>query len=461
MNANVEEPGTALAELRSSLHGSVLAAGDEEYEQARRVWNGTIDRRPDAVVRCSGPGDVVAALRFARSARLEVAVRGGGHSLPGFSASEGGVVIDLSPMRGVKVDVEARTAIVGGGATWGDFDLATHAYGLAAPGGLVSTTGVGGLTLGGGIGWLTRKYGLACDNLLGAEVVLASGEIVTSSFADKPDLLWALRGGGGNFGVVTSFTFALHPVDVVTAGFLLFEMTRFDEVMRAYSGYCGAFSDDFSTMPVVMTAPDQDGVPGALRGAPALGIAGCHCGPAQEAEGELAPLRGLTPAADFFHAIPYPDLQRMFDADLPPGDRYYFKGGFVDDWNDELATIVKRNMAAKPSARDEFDLHHMGGAASRVPDSASPFPGRRAAFIYNVIAAWSSSSDDDANRGWARQFAADLEAAGGHPGYGNFLSDAGSPEALLNSEVKQRLVDLKRRYDPENVFHLNHNIAAG
>jgi len=438
----------------------VLTAGDQGYDEARRVWNGTIDRQPAAVVRCAETSDVVAALRFARQSRLEVAVRGGGHSLPGFSTSDGGVVIDLSLLRGVDIDAEANTARVGGGCTWADFDAAAHPFGLAAPGGLVSTTGVAGLTLGGGIGWLTRKYGLACDNLLWAEVVLATGEVIEASFTENADLLWGLRGGGGNFGVVTSFTFALHPVDLVTAGLLLFEMARFDEVMAFYRNYYPQLSDDFSTMPVVMTAPDQELVPEWLRARPALAVAGCHCGDATQAETDLAPLRALNAAADLFGTIPYPDLQKMFDTDLPPGDRYYFKGGFIDQLTDELIKIVGRHMAAKPSARCEFDLHQMGGAVSRVADQGSPYPGRRAAFTYNIIAAWSGASDDELHRNWARGFAADLEAAGGRAGYGNFLSEGTAAADLFNSGATQRLVDLKRRYDPENRFHLNHNIVA-
>ena len=446
--------------LRAAVHGRVLVPGDNSYDPARMVWNGTIDRRPAAVVSCAGTGDVVAALRFAQAQGLEVAVRGGGHSLPGFSASDGGVVIDLSRMRGVEVNPDGTAATVGGGCTWGDFDAATHRFGLATPGGLVSTTGVGGLTLGGGIGWLSRKYGLACDNLLGAEVVLATGETVRASFVEDPDLLWGLRGGGGNFGIVTSFTFALHPVQIVTGGLLLFEMARFDEVMGLYSDICGHLSDDFSTMPVALTAPDEDFVPPGLRGRPALAIAGCHCGPLDHAEEDLAPLRALGASADLFGPMPYPELQKMFDADVPAGDRYYFKGGFLDQWNAELAAIVVRHMAAKPSPRDEFDLHQMGGAVDRVPEDGSAFPGRGAAFTYNVIGAWSEASEDDANREWARGFAADLEAAGGRVGYGNFLSDATTSAALFNPEVQRRLTDLKRRCDPTNVFHLNHNISA-
>ena len=456
--------GLDAAGLARRVTGRVLTPTDAGYLGAAPVWNGTVRARPGLVVRCESIADVAATVGFAAEHRLELAVRGGGHSVAGFSSCEGGVVLDLSPMRSVAVDPDRAVARAQGGCTWGIYDAATAAHGLASTGGLVSTTGIAGLTLGGGIGWLMRKYGLACDNLLSAEVVTAAGTVVHTSDADHRDLLWGLRGGGGNFGVVTEFEYRVHPVATVVAGLVLFPPQRTGEIAAFYRDYVTELPDEFTTMLVVLTAPAEDFVPDELRGRIAVGIVGCHCGTPAAAEAALAPIRQLRPAVDLFDTQPYPDVQAMFDADVPAGDRYWFAGGFLPALTDRAAQIITDHMARRPSPRNEFDLHHMGGAVARVGAADTAFPDRTSAFTYNIIAVWTDPADDDANRAWARGFGAALDHIAGDRGYVNFLADL-KPEAgmrhVYGEQRYTRLVELKQKYDPHNLFRRNHNIVPG
>jgi len=443
------------------VSGEVIVAGDGGYDDARQVWNGCIDRRPLAIVRCKTTEDVVATVKVAASSGVMLAVRGGGHSLPGFSTCDGGLVADLSPMNQVHVDLAAGAAWAGGGCRRGEYDAATHVHGLASTGGLVSTTGVAGLTLGGGIGWLTRAYGLACDNLIGAELVTASGEVAAVSADEDPELFWGLRGGGGNFGVVTRFLFRLHPVRTVTGGLVIFPGSRVDEIAAFYQDWSATLSRSFTTMLVYLSGPPADFLPEDLHAEPCIAIAGCHCGPAREAEAELAAVRALGPVTDLFGPVPYPELQTMFDADLPAGRRYYFKGGFLPSLGREALATMASFMGAKPSPWCEFDLHHMGGAVSDVGSEDTAFADRDAAFTYNIIAIWDDPAADAAHREWAREFATALARYGRGTDYVNFLSD-GADDATVRAAYgparHDRLVALKRRVDPHNLFRLNQNI---
>jgi FAD/FMN-containing dehydrogenase len=448
--------------LAASVPGGVILPEHPDYNTARSVWNAYCDRRPAAIVRCQSTAQVADIVRLASKAGLPLTIRGGGHSLPGFSTNDNGIVLDLSPMREVRVDADARTATAQGGCTWSDYDAATQQHGLASTGGMVSSTGIAGLTLGGGIGWLTRQCGLACDNLLGAEVVTASGEVVRASAAEEPDLFWALRGGGGNFGVVTSFEFRLHPVQYIHGGFLAYPFDRALEVCRAYREFVVDLPDEVTTLLSFANAPVDDSFPVDMRGQPAVFFAGCDLGPTDAAEKRVHPLRKLGPAADFYPITSYTDLQKAFDAEYPPGQRHYFKGGMVAELTDELIDAVVEHIRVRPSQLSGLDWHHMGGAFARVPAEATAFPDRSSAFIYNVLGNWTDADDDEANRDWARRFTLDLERLGGSASYVNFLSepvaDAG-PRAVYGGPKHERLTDVKRRYDPRNVFRLNQNIT--
>ena len=454
-------PGELLGALRDRGAGDVIAEADGRYEGSRRVWNGAIDRRPLAVVRCAAPAEVAATVGVARSWGVPLAVRGGGHSLPGFSTCDGGIVLDLSPMREVKVDPAARRAIAGGGCTWADFDQHTQVHGLASTGGLVSTTGVAGLTLGGGIGWLTRAYGLACDNLIGAEVVTAEGDVVRASAEENPDLFWALRGGGGNFGVVTSFEFALHPVGDVTAALLLWPFESAAAVAGCYRAWAAGLGDELTTMLVFLTAPDEDGIPDAVRGQLAIGVVGCHLGSHEAADIDLVALRALAGCIDLSDRVSYLDLQQMFDAELPPGRRYYFSDTLFDELPDGLLEVLAHAASERPSAGCELDIHHMGGLAGRIDPAATAFADRSAQFVMNTLACWDDPGDDAAHRAWVRSVKDACRPFAASRGYVNFASElrtADEVRDIYGAAPYRRLVEVKRRWDPDNLFRLNQNI---
>jgi FAD binding domain/Berberine and berberine like len=461
MATTMSQSGLLATELRAHMSGEVIAAGDGGFEEARKVWNGCIDRRPALIARCRDTSDVVATVNFARDRELTLAVRGGGHSVVGFSTCDGGVVLDLSAMRLVNVDKESQVARAEAGCTWRDYDAITQAHGLASPGGIMSTTGIAGLTLGGGIGWLSRKYGLACDSVLATEIVTATGETLRVSAAENAELFWGIRGGGGNFGVVTRFEFALQPVGTITGGLVLFPWDRLAEVSSFYREYTSGLTDDFTTMLIGMTAPPVEWVPEALQMQPAVAIVGCHCGDPESAGVALALIRELGPAVDIFGPMPYTELQQMVDADLPAGRRYYFKGGFVSALSDEVVATIDDFMARRPSPVNELDLHHMGGAIARVGDNDTAFTDRSSPFMYNVIAIWDDPAEDGANQAWSREFAAALNSFGTGEQYVNFLGDAAPAsqvQAAYGANRYARLQELKRRYDLGNLFHLNQNI---
>ena len=448
-----------LSNLRAELDGRIVAPDSPGYEQARRIWNGMIERRPALVVECASERDVVAAIRLAREAGVPLAVRGGGHSVAGFSTCDQGVVLDLSPLRGVEVNPQQRTAIVGGGAHLGDVDEATALHGLATPLGMVSMTGVGGLTLGGGLGWLLRAYGLSCDNVLSARVVTADGQVITASAQEEPELLWGLRGGGGNFGVVTQFEYRLHPVSTVIGGIALFPFDRAMEVGRFYRDWVRDHPDELTTMLVLVMGPDVEDMPAQLRGQPCVALGACHVGRPELAEQVLEPLRALSPDFDAIAPTPYVELQKLYDADFPAGRRAHFTGIYTGDAPDGLLEALTSAYATRPSSGCEIDMHHMGAAADRVPADASAFSGRHAGYTFNILAVWDDPAEDEMHRNWARAGVEALKPfrVGGE--YVNFATDVSATgEAAYGSERYQRLVALKRRYDPENVFRLNHNV---
>lgn len=458
---DVPDAGRALAALREGGAGEVIAQSDDRYQQARRVWNGMIDRRPLAVVRCATTHEVAATIAVAREQEIPLAVRGGGHSVAGFGSCDRGIVLDLSPMRGVRVDPAAQLALAGGGCTWADFDARTQEHGLATTGGLVSTTGIGGLTLGGGIGWLTRPHGLACDNLLSAEVVTASGEVVRASTNENEDLFWALRGGGGNFGVVTGFEFALHPVTSVTAALLIWPADAAGHVGAEYRAWSETARDDFTTMLVLLNGPEMDGVPAHMQNELCVAIVGCHIGSEADAGQDLKPLRAIPGAADLSDRVSYCDLQQMFDADLPPGRRYYFTDAFFDELPDGLIETLARAAGERPSTGCEIDLHHMGGAAGRVGPEQTAFANRSARFTMNAYACWDDPGDDAAHRDWARAVKAACQPFAAGRGYVNFASEVGTTDDVRDTYGHaryERLTQIKRRWDPTNLFQLNQNV---
>jgi FAD/FMN-containing dehydrogenase len=451
----------AVSELRGTLAGEVISPRDPGYESARRVWNGAIDRRPAVIARVEGVADVAAAVRFARDEGLEIAVRGGGHNVAGHATCDDGIVIDLSRMRAVRVDPTARTATVQGGALWSDVDFTTQAFALGVPGGMVSSTGVAGLTLGGGIGWLSRKHGLTSDNLLSATLVTADGELITASEAHHPDLFWALRGGGGNFGVVTSFEFRLHPVGDVVGGVILQPLDEAAEYLRGYREVMADAPDELGTVLSCMTVPPAPVFPGELHGRKVLAIGVCFAGRPDDAERALAPLRRLgNPLLERVGVMPYAERQRMQDATAPAGMCNHWKSSYLSDLDDDVIDVIVGHARSATSPRSQIHLYGLGGAAARIPDDASAYAHRAAPFLVSAVALWTDPQEDAATHvTWARSFATAVHphAAGT---YVNFLGDEGDDRVrdAYGPEKHRRLAAVKAAYDPENLFHLNHNI---
>jgi FAD/FMN-containing dehydrogenase len=450
-------------ELEESLRGQLIQPHDDGYDDARAVWNGAHDRRPALIVRCAGVADVMRAVDFARSEDLVVAVRGGGHSLPGFSTCDGGIVIDLSLMNAVRVDPVSRSAVAQGGCTWADLDHETQAFGLAVTGGLVSTTGIAGFTLGGGIGWLMRKAGLACDNLLAADVVTADGQLLHASEAENPDLLWGLRGGGGNFGVVTSLEFRLHPVGpTVLAGPIFFPGERAAEVLRFYRDWTRGLPDDLTTLVNLTTAPPAPFLPEHVHGKPVIAVVAVHAGDPEHGEALVQPLRDLgDPVADLIGRMPYTAMQSLLDGLWTPGAHNYMRSAYVEELDDEAVAALVASHAAVPSPGSEIHLHHFGGAVARAGDDHAAFGDRSAQFVLNVIARSPGAEGFEVNVAWARQTAGALAPVSRPGAYVNYMGDADDERlrASYGRATYERLVELKRRYDPHNVFRHNHNIV--
>jgi FAD/FMN-containing dehydrogenase len=443
------------ASFDAAFGGAITTPGDEGYDPARAVWNGTIDAHPAVIAHCGSTADVVAAVNLTRTAGVPLAIRAGGHSLPGFSTCDDGVVIDLSPLRTVTVDPDRCLAFVEPGATWADFDAATAAHGLASTGGLISSTGVAGLTLGGGIGWLQRKHGLACDNLRSAQIVTADGDLIDAD----DELLWGLRGGGGNFGVVTRFVFDLHPVSTVLGGLLMFPFERATEVLRGFRDWAVDAPDEASLLAAINFAPPEPFVPAGLVGQRVIALVGCWCGDLADGERALQPLRALEPAVDLFGPMPYAALQGMLDAGAPHGLRNYFRGGFVADLSDEVIAVVLEHGALMPAPMSQIHLHQMGGAVARVGTSTSSFSGRAAGYTYNLIGTWTEPAEDDERIATVRAAA----TAMGPLSLGSYVNfegetDADRARATYGPDIYARLGRLKGQYDQANLFRRNQNV---
>jgi len=449
-------------DLRSRLRGDLLRPGDTGYEESREVWNGMIDRKPGLIARCRGVADVRAAVDLARDHRLRLSVRGGGHNIAGSAVCDGGLMIDLSPMDGIRVDPRRRTARVGPGCTWGEVDRETQPFGLAVPNGIVSTTGVAGLTLGGGFGWLTRKYGFTSDHLRSVDVVTADGAFRTVDEDHEPDLFWALRGGSGNFGVVTSFDFQLRPVGPeVWAGLVLHPMERAAEVARLFREVTSEAPDELTCLLVLRTAPPAPFLPEEVHGEPVAGIAVCHCGALENGERAVEPVRSLdAPLADVIGRKPFTAHQTMLDASNPPGRHYYWKSHDLDRLDDAALSTLVEGAAELPSPESVVLLMHLGGAAARVEPTATAAAHRRAPYILNIAAAWEPSASGERPRAWARGLWEAMQPHAADSSYVNFLTeDEGRERVQAAYGVNyQRLVEIKRRWDPDNLFRSNQNI---
>jgi FAD/FMN-containing dehydrogenase len=448
------------------FRGRTITPDHADYDDARALWNGAVDRRPRLIARCRGAADVAAAVRSSRDHGLEIAVRGGGHNVAGTASCDDGIVIDLSDMRAAWVDPAARTARVQGGALWGDVDHETQVHGLATTGGIVSHTGVGGLTLGGGIGWLMRKHGLTVDNLLAAHVVTAEGEILRVSDDEHPDLFWALRGGGGNFGVVTSFDFRLHSLgpDLV-AGPILWDAEDTDEVLRFYRDFVHDAPDELGTVVRFGTAPPLPVIPEDLHWRRVVIVASCYAGPIEEAEDVLRPLRAFgAPLVDLVGVTAYVDHQSAIDSTVRHGWNYSWKSTYLPELDDELVDVVAEHAFASSSPRSYVAVFHLGGAVGRVPGGETAFGNRHASHAITLDAVWRpSEGDGDHDIAWTKTFFDSLDRFRDGV-YVNFLDADEAPGRVREAygdAVYDRLADVKALYDPENVFHHNQNIAPG
>jgi FAD/FMN-containing dehydrogenase len=450
-----------LGEFAAGLRGTIVQSGDDDYDRERSIWNGAHDLRPAVIARCAGVADVIRTVDLARSEGLPLAIRGGGHSIPGFSTVDGGIVLDLSPMKGIRVDPARRTVTADAGCTWKDLDAETQQFGLAVTGGLVSSTGIAGFTTGGGIGWLMRKYGLASDNLVGADVVTADGQFVHASAHENPDLLWGLRGGGGNFGVVTSFEFQLHEVGpTVLSGLVFYPAEEAEQVLRGYRAACAAAPDELTTLVNMTTAPPVPFLPESVHGTPIIGVGGCWSGDLDAGEAATAPFRSLgTVIADVFAANPYAGWQQALDPLYPRGVHNYFRSAFLRTVDDASQRVLLDSFASRPTAMTEIHLQHLGGAVSRVPADATAFALRDQEFIVNVVARTPNADGFADAVDWARGVTSALGSDAGT--YVNFTGDADSAlvRASYPPATYRRLVELKNQYDPANLFRLNQNIV--
>ncbi len=438
---------------KKQLKGNLFTHSDSEYEAARRIWNGMVNRWPALIARCHTPEDIRTAVKLARAEGLPVSVKGGGHNVSGMAVCNDGLMIDLSPMKGISIDAASREAVAEPGVLWGEFDAMTQAQGLATTGGQVSHTGIAGLTLGGGLGYLMGKHGTACDNLLSLDVVMADGEMLTASAEQNADLFWAMRGAGANFGIVTSFRYQLHPLDQVLAGMLLYPREQAVDLIAFHREFLVGTPDELDTTVGFLNSPD---------GIPLVAIIAVYAGPVAEGEQVLQPLRQWgSPIADLIQLMPYTDVQRMVDHAVPVGDRYYWKSNFLSDLKPELAQILKDGANAMPSPQSMILLFEIKGQIQRVPRSAMAFDHRDANFEMSIIAHWTDATQDAANTEWARGV---WSAAQPYvmPGvYTNHMTADESVErvrASYGSDKYAKLAALKAKYDPDNFFRSNHNI---
>ena len=450
--------------LATDLAGTLIRDDEPGYDQARALWNAMTPRRPAAIVRCATTDDVRRVVRFAAERDLLLAVRGGGHNVAGTAGADGGIVVDLSDMNDVEVDPATRRARAGGGATFADLDAATQEHGLAAPGGVVSKTGIGGLTLSGGIGWLRRKHGLTCDNLVAATLVAADGTVHQVDEERDPELLWGLRGGGGNFGVATELTYQLHPVGPeVFAAIVVHPADHAEEALRAYRDWTADLPDEVSSIVECGSVPEGEGFPEEHWGEPCVILAACAATDLARGEALVQPLRDLdAPIADLSAPVPYVEMQQLFDADYPDGLRYYWRSLHLPGLSDEVIGRTVGWLHSRPSPLTTLDLWHLGGAMSRVAPEATAYGDRSAPFLLGIEANWTDPADDDANIDWTRACVEAFEPLSTGREYLNFpgfLEDGDRTLRAAHGEANHaRLRELKRRMDPENRFRLHQNI---
>ncbi len=432
---------------------TVLGPDDSGYEEARHVHNGLIDKRPALIARCRTTADVAAAVNFGRDQGLEISVRGGGHNVAGRAVTDGGLMIDLAEMKDVFVDPGAKTITAQGGVTWAELNDAAHKHGLATTGGVISTTGIAGLTLGGGIGWTQAKFGMAVDNLQSAEVVLASGEVVTANEDKDPDLFWAIRGGGGNFGVVTSFTYGAYSLDTILGGIMAHPLPAAADAFKAYREFTKTASDEVTAFIAMVHAPDGSGMK-------IVAIPVCHLGDPEVAEADIKPLRDLGPVLDMVDRIPYPVMNTLVDAGYPKGVLGYWKSAFVNDLSDEAVATMQKAFENSPTAMCGMFVEHFHGAATRVDPTATAFPHREAGYNLVIISQWEDPAQTDAGIAWARETFDALRPFMAEKVYVNYMdADEAERVRIAYGPNYDRLVELKRRYDPQNLFRLNQNIA--
>jgi FAD/FMN-containing dehydrogenase len=448
--------------LRAGLSGDVILPGDPGYDDARKVFNSMIDRRPAVIARCASTDDVVAAVRFGADNDLPIAVRSGGHSVAGMSICDAGILVDLGGLKRIEVDRATRTARARGGVLWGEFDAATQEHGLHTPGGRVTTTGVGGFTTGGGYGWTSSKHGLTCDNLISAEVVLADGRVITASQEENADLFWGIRGGSGNFGVVTDFEFQLHELGpIVLAGLALWPLERASEVFRGWRDYVDAAPDELSTACVMITAPPEDFVPDRLKGQVAVGMAAMYVGDPEEGAGVVQPLKDLGPEVDLIQPMPYTAFQAILDPSAPPGMRNYWRGEYMSRLPDEaIDTFVAHapDVAAAGMPLSQMIIFRIGQGVTAISDDATAFSHRDADYLFHPISVWENPADDGRVIAANRAFADAMRPFGTGAAYLNFTPETDRIRDAYGDAKYERLVALKDKYDPDNLFRGNQNI---
>ena len=451
---------TKIPSFRASLRGELIEPSDSSYDAARKVFNAMIDRSPRLIARCADVADVMAAVNFGRDQKLLIAIRGGGHNAGGLGVCDHGLVIDLSPMSYVHVDPKKKTVLVGAGALWRDVDHATHAFGLAVPSGIISTTGVAGLTLGGGIGYLTRKYGLTIDNLLAVEMVLADGRFVTANAKENADLFWAVRGGGGNFGVATSFLFKAQPVHTVYGGPMLWPMEDAEDLMRWYRSFMVKAPDDVYGFFAFHTVPPWPPFPEHLHNKKMCGIVWCYTGAIKKAEKVFKPIRAFkTPGLDLVGPIPHPALQSLFDSLYPPGMQWYWKADFVRTLPDEAIALHRKHAENLPTTQSTMHLYPINGAASRVKNAATPWSYRDATWASVIVGVDPDPANKEKISAWARDYWSALHPYSAGGAYVNFMMDEGEDRVRATyGKNYARLAKIKKRYDPTNLFRVNQNI---
>jgi FAD/FMN-containing dehydrogenase len=450
----------SIAAFKAGMRGDVLLPGDAGYDASRRVYNVMIDRRPALIARCVDVADVMAAVKLAREHRLTVSVRGGGHNVTGFAVCDDGLVIDLSRMKGIRVDPEKRTVRAEGGCTWGDLDHATHAFGLAAAGGIISTTGIAGLTLGGGIGHLSRRCGLSCDNLISADVVTADGRFITAGTPRHRDLLWGLRGGGGNFGVVTAFEYQLHPISTVFGGPVFYPIEQTAAVLRFFREYVAQAPVEMSVYFTFQIGPAAPFIPEHLQGVTMCALVACYTGPMGQVEEVVRPIRQFgAPALDLMAPLPFPALNSMFDVLFPAGLHHYWKADFMRELSDEAIAEHVTYGPRVPTAQSTMQLYPVDGAVHAVRSDETAFSFRDVRFAQVIAAMYPDPADTPRNVAWVREYWEALHPYSAGGAYVNFMMDEGEERIKATyQENYARLVALKNRYDPTNLFHMNQNI---